>query len=90
MIKLILVNVLLMVLCLVAFIFMAAGIEYALGSGKHVLLTALIFFAVLALHLWVNLRLLKKWELASPRNNLVSAMLIACVYMIYLIYLLSN
>ena len=90
MIKLILVNVLLFVLLLVVFIFMAAGIQYTLGTGKHIIITTLVYIAVVVLHLLVNYRLLKKWQLASPEKTLISMILIACFYIIYLIYLLSN
>jgi len=90
MIKLILINVLLFVLCIVVFIFMAAGIGYALGSGKHIVVTALIYISVVAIHLLINYRLLKKWQLDSPGNGMISMIMIACLYMIYLIYLLSN
>jgi hypothetical protein len=90
MVKLILVNVLLFVLCIVVFIFMAAGIGYALGTGKHIVVTTLIYIAIVAIHLLVNYRLLKKWQLDSPGNGLISMILIACFYMIYLIYLFTN
>jgi hypothetical protein len=90
MIKLIVVNVLLFVLCIVVFIFMAAGIGYALGPGKHVVVTALVYLVLVATHLLINYRLLKKWQLDSPASGLGSMILIACCYIIYLIYLLSN
>lgn len=90
MIKLILVNVLLFAVFLVVFVFMAAGIQYTLGPGKHSVVTAIVYMAVVVAHLLINNRLLKKAQPPSPRKALVSVMLIACLYMIYLIYLLTN
>jgi len=90
MLKLILVHLLLFAGFLLVFILLAAGIQYAWGSGKHTIITALVYIALVVTHLLINHRLLKKWQPASPEKTLVSMILIACLYMIYLIYLLTN
>lgn len=84
MVKLILVNVLLFIGCIILFVFMAAGIGYAMGTARHDVENALAYVFVAGLHIFINFRLLKKWQPASLRARVVSTILIIAAYIIYL------
>ena len=84
MIKLILINVLLFVLCIVLFVLMAAGIGYLMGTRPQDVEIAMAYIAVTGLHVFINYRLLKKRAMATVRNKTVSAILIIAAYFIYL------
>ena len=84
MVKLILINVLLFVLCIILFVLMAAGINFAMGTAPHGVETAMAYIAVALIHLFINYALLKKRELGSLKNKIISTVIIVGVYILYL------
>ena len=84
MFKIIILNVLLFVLCIVLFILMAFGIGYAMGTASHTLETGAAYVAVVILHLYLNHRLLKKAQLDTSKHGTVSTLLIIGAYILYL------
>ena len=83
MIKLIFVNILLFAGCIALFVLVSIG--YSMGNtGKHEGNTSIAYIFVAAVHLFINNRLLDKWQLASRRNRIVSTVSIIAAYIIYL------
>jgi uncharacterized membrane protein len=83
-VKLILINVLLFLLCMILFVLMVAGINYLMGAAPHEVEIGMAYIAVAGLHLYINYRLLKKREMASVKNKAISAIVIIAAYIIYL------
>ena len=84
MIKLILINVLLFLLCIILWVCMAAGIGYAMRNRpSDDIEVAMAYIAVAGLHLFVNHRLLKKWQMDTLRRKITSAILIILAYIFY-------
>jgi hypothetical protein len=54
------------------------------NTGTHEGKTAIAYIFVALVHLFINNRLLDKWQLASRINKIVSTVLIIAAYIIYL------
>jgi hypothetical protein len=84
MIKLFFINVLLFVPGIILFIMLAIGIAAAMRPATDNVEVAMAYIGVTVLHIYINLRLLKKWELATLRRKVISTLLIIGAYIGYL------
>ncbi len=82
--KIILINLLLFVVGILVFIFSAVGIAAAMRPATDNVEVALAYIGVALLHIYINSRLLKKWQLSTLRHRVISVILIAGAYIGYL------
>lgn len=84
MLRLILTNLLLFILFILLFILSAFVIAGAVSEKSHSLLTAEVYIVFVLIHIYINLRLLKKTNRNSAAYKAISTLIIAGVYLGYL------
>jgi hypothetical protein len=87
MLRIVTTNLLLFIAFLILFIILATGIGYAMGAANNTIETALAYIGVWLLHLYINARLLRKYNLASIHHRVVAVILITCAYIAYVLFI---
>lgn len=83
MLRIIIINLLLFIGFIILFFVLAGLIGYAVGPNDHTKEVA--YVAVWVLHLFINIKLLKKWGTATLQHKVISTIIITLAYLAYIL-----
>jgi hypothetical protein len=85
MLRLIVINILLFIGFMILFVVLAGAIGYAAGPNDHTKEVA--YVGLWTLHLYINIKLLKKRDMIALRYKVVSTILITFAWIAYILFI---